>query len=152
MQIEKERAKLGQAENARATTAKREGTKREPVPTSSASDSGRARDKAGKKTGVSGKTAEQSAFCVTVMDKLERLGKKTETHMIRQLLNPSRKSYVTYPKHPAKPAKLVRFPFPTRSEQGGLSLDFCMAKGVSVNEQGNGQQPTMGNVRRGVKA
>ena len=56
MLIEKESAKKRQAENAKATTAKREGTKREPVRTS---EKGRASDKAGEKTGVSGKTAER---------------------------------------------------------------------------------------------
>jgi hypothetical protein len=35
----------------------------------------RGRDTVGEKTGVSGKTAEQSAFCVRDMDALDRSGK-----------------------------------------------------------------------------
>jgi hypothetical protein len=77
--IEKERAKRRQAENAKETTAKRTNkekhTKRESVPTSEKKEKERARDAVGEKVGTSGKTAEQSAFCVCVVDALERIGK-----------------------------------------------------------------------------
>ena len=88
MRIEKERAKLRQADQARANQPQaKKGQNRQPSATSENKERGRARDAAGKKTGVSGWVAEQSAFCVTIMDALDKLGKKTEAHMIRQVLN-----------------------------------------------------------------
>jgi hypothetical protein len=81
MGIEKERAKRRQAENAKETTAKRtnseNGTKVKPVtlsehPMSEAWEAdqkrkeqkAKTRDTVGEKVGVSGLTAERSAFCV----------------------------------------------------------------------------------------
>jgi hypothetical protein len=79
MSIEKERAKRRQAEQAKQNQPQAKKTndeksqKREPVPTSEKKEKERARDTVGEKVGVSGKTAEQSAFCVRVMDALEEV-------------------------------------------------------------------------------
>jgi hypothetical protein len=71
MSIEKERAKRRQSEQAKRNqpqakkTSSEKSQKPESVPASEKKDS---RDAVGEKVGVSGKTAEQAAFCVRVMD------------------------------------------------------------------------------------
>jgi protein gp37 len=83
-EVEKARAKQRQAEQAKVNQPQaKKSQNREAVPTS---DAGRARDTVGQKIGVSGRTAQQAAVCVRVMDGLEQLDKTTEAHQIRQLL------------------------------------------------------------------
>jgi hypothetical protein len=56
---------------------------KEPIPEPKKAQ---ARDTVGEKVGTSGKTAEQSAFCVQVMDALDKIGKPVEAHQVWQLL------------------------------------------------------------------
>lgn len=70
MGIEKERAKQRQVEAGKSSTSGRPAPKdKEPVPTVSPKKL-QSRGTVGEKIGVSGKTAEQSAFCIRVMIEL----------------------------------------------------------------------------------
>jgi len=87
MEIEKERAKRRQAEAGKSSAPGKPAPKdKETVPTVSLKK-GQARDTVDEKVGVSGKTAEQSVFCVRVMDVLDRIGKTVnyfrESHLSR---------------------------------------------------------------------
>src|SRR5262249_3218000 len=79
LEIERERARQRQEEQAKENLmrGKQKPPKPESNPGSGKKNKGDARDKAGEMTGVSGKTAERSAFCVTVMDALDRLRQNT---------------------------------------------------------------------------
>jgi hypothetical protein len=93
LEIEQERAKRRQAEQAKQNQPQAKKTSSEKSlnvkPVTHSEKKTRtppSRDAVGKKVGVSGLTAERSAFCVRMMDALDRIGKTVEAHQSRQLL------------------------------------------------------------------
>jgi hypothetical protein len=72
MGVEKERAKRRQIAVQNNNAAK---AVVEKIPQLREEPKAKARDTVGEKIGVSGKTAEQSPFCVRMMDALDRIGK-----------------------------------------------------------------------------
>jgi hypothetical protein len=83
MGFEAERAKRRQAEHARQNQPQAKKTngatsqKGSPV---TPSEKGKTQKKVAEKLGIGQLTAERSAFCVRVMDALDKIGKTVEVH------------------------------------------------------------------------
>lgn len=85
--IEQERAKRRQEEHAKTAPGKKKETLVKPVTqVKIQTRTPPSRDTVGKKVGVSGLTAGRAAFCIRVMDALDKIGKTVEAHQVRQQL------------------------------------------------------------------